>query len=187
MKTRRIRRKPLRLLLLLLLIVVAAAIVLSLPVHDNFRRSVRSCQALQKEVSSLHLAVPDEELLPGAATYELLLDGRSLLSKASGYSIEGLCPLENATLRFILSGHTDDEAASLSGTETETYQDVPIYITENQWDALCVWNLSFRCGDSVYTLSLYDETGLSADAQAEYRQQLFTICHDIIDRLPASS
>lgn len=186
MKTRRIRRKPLRLLLLLLLIVVAAAITLSLPVHDNFRRSVRSCQALQKEVSSLRLSVPDEELLPGATTYELLLDGRFLLSKVTGYSIEGVCSLENATLRFILSGHTDDEAASLSGAEAETYQDVPIYVTENQWDALYVWNLSFRCDDNVYTLSLYDETGLSADAQAEYRQQLFTVCHDIIHRLPAA-
>lgn len=187
MKTCRIRRKPLRLLLLLLLIVVAAAIALSLPVHDNFRRSVRSCQALQKEVSSLHLAVPAEELLPGDATYELLLDGRSLLSKATGYSIERLCPLENATLRFILSGHTDDETTSLSGTEAETYQDVSLYVTENQWDALYVWNLSFRCGDSVYTLTLYDETGLSADVRFEWQQQLFTICHDIIDRLPAAS
>lgn len=187
MKTRRIRRKPPRLLLLLLLIVVAAAITLSLPVHDNFRRSVRSCQALQKEVSSLRLSVPDEELLPGAATYELLLDGRFLLSKVTGYSIEGVCPLENATLRFILSGHTDDEVASLSGAEAETYQGVSIYVMENQWDALYVWNLSFRCDDNVYTLSLYDETGLSDEVRAEYRQQLFTICHNVVGRLPAAS
>lgn len=105
----------------------------------------------------------------------------------TGCSIEEVCPLENATLRFILSGHTDDEATSLSGAEAETYQNVPIYVTENQWDALCVWNLSFRCGDNVYTLSLYDETGLSADVLAEYQQRLFTICHNVVGRLPAAS
>lgn len=187
MKTRRIRRKPLRLLLLLVLLAVVVGITLSLPVHDNFRRSVRSCQALQKEVTPLHLAVPAEELLPGTATYELLLDGRFLLSKATGYSIEGVCPLENATLRFILSGHANDETTSLSGPEAETYQGVSIYVMENQWDALCVWSLSFRCGGNVYTLTLYDETGLTDEVRAEYQPQLFAICHDVVSRLPAAS
>lgn len=59
--------------------------------------------------------------------------------------------------------------------------------TENQWDALYVWNLSFRCDGNVYTLTLYDETSLSADVRAEFQQQLFTICHDIIDRRPVAS
>lgn len=40
---------------------------------------------------------------------------------------------------------------------------------------------------AAITLSLYDETGLSADVLAEYQQQLFAVCHNVVGRLPAAS
>lgn len=182
-------KKRLSILLFVLFLLIAAAGIIAaetVPIYPDFQKSAASYDELQAAlVDETPLVLPqkDNPVFSEPEEYKIILDGRTALSKPSGYLITEASIYNGASIHYSLEGLM---SVLETPQETEEYKDVSIGISEIESSSANTITAAFVLDGCTYTIQGYynpsKAAAVTADIDDYLQSSLLAGCRHIIDR-----
>lgn len=172
-------------MLTLFLAFVAYVVITRLPFYPAFQKPVDSFEEIQRRLSKDQApAYPDDSVFhPFNQTYRLWLDGRSLISKPTGYLICGTFTHNQIDINYTINVN-QSKPRDLVGAFS--YRDVPILYNQSELSAGNETHIDFLLNGYSYTIETYyvrDDMPIEKQEalNSALADQLIELSHQIID------